>query len=99
MTVDPTQIALSAEQQVRVAILAERTGKAPSDVVDDLLSAASTTWTEPSAPNGADLQSKTLFDVLSERGILGCFDGPTDLSTNPKHMEGFGEPRSSTNPD
>jgi hypothetical protein len=38
--------------------------------------------------------SRTLFDVLTERGILGCFEGPTDLSTNPKHMEGFGESRS-----
>jgi len=36
---------------------------------------------------------RSLFDALTQRGILGCFDGPIDLSTNPKHMEGFGEPR------
>lgn len=23
--------------------------------------------------------------------LIGCFDGPHDLSTNPKYMEGFGE--------
>jgi hypothetical protein len=45
------------------------------------------------------LRERTLFDVLTERGILGCFDGATDLSTNPKHMEGFGEPRRSKNSD
>jgi hypothetical protein len=43
------------------------------------------------ATNGDRSPEKTLYDVLAERGILGCFDGPTDLSTNPKHMEGFGE--------
>jgi hypothetical protein len=41
--------------------------------------------------------NRTLFDVLTEHGILGCFDGPTDLSTNRKHMEGFGEPRHAKN--
>ncbi len=34
------------------------------------------------------------FDVLSRSGLIGCVDGgpesPTDLSTNPVHMEGFG---------
>ena len=45
----------------------------------------------------SSLRERTLFDVLTERGILGCYDGPTDLSTNPKHMEGFGEPRNSKN--
>ena len=35
---------------------------------------------------------KTLYDALNERGIIGSIaDVPSDLSTNPKHMEGFGE--------
>ena len=50
-----------------------------------------------SVPETSSLRERTLFDVLTERGILGCYDGPTDLSTNPKHMEGFGEPRHSKN--
>ena len=38
------------------------------------------------------------------RGLLSCnslgtFDGPGDLSTNPKHMEGFGGPRYGTDSD
>jgi predicted DNA-binding antitoxin AbrB/MazE fold protein len=34
----------------------------------------------------------TLYDVLSSAGLLGCVDGePADLSTNPAHMEGFGD--------
>jgi hypothetical protein len=37
---------------------------------------------------------QTAFDVASRAGLIGCIKGsprsPTDLSTNPKHMKGFG---------
>ncbi len=37
---------------------------------------------------------ETAFDVLNRAGLIGCLEGaprsPTDLSTNPRHMEGFG---------
>ncbi len=37
---------------------------------------------------------ETAFDVMSRAGLIGCINGnddtPTDLSTNPIHMEGFG---------
>lgn len=37
---------------------------------------------------------ETAFDAASRAGLIGCVKGaprsPTDLSTNPKHMEGFG---------
>jgi hypothetical protein len=37
---------------------------------------------------------ETVFDRLERAGLIGCLKGtsgtPTDLSTNPKHMEGFG---------
>ena len=34
---------------------------------------------------------ETLYDVMEASGLVGFMtDGPTDLSTNPKHMEGFG---------
>jgi hypothetical protein len=100
--VDPAQIELTSEQRQRLAILAERTGKGWIELVDDWLNASP--MAAPSMPataretNGVGVRDKTLFEVLSERGILGCFDGPTDLSTNPKHMEGFGESRFPKNP-
>ena len=32
------------------------------------------------------------FDVAEQAGLIGCVDsGSGDLSTNPKHMEGFGQ--------
>ena len=35
---------------------------------------------------------RTLYDALEKRGIIGSItDGPSDLSTNPKHMQGFGK--------
>ncbi len=38
--------------------------------------------------------SVTVFDLLEKDGLIGCIKGrpgsPTDLATNPKHMEGFG---------
>ena len=41
-------------------------------------------------PNGTDQRS--LYDALKARGLIGFMtDGPGDLSTNPKHMEGFGQ--------
>lgn len=37
---------------------------------------------------------ESAFEVLSRAGLIGCIEGgpgsPEDLSTNPKHMEGFG---------
>ena len=38
-----------------------------------------------------DSANATLFDVFNEAGLIGCVkNAPADLSTNPKHMEGFG---------
>ena len=38
--------------------------------------------------------AETAYDVARRAGLIGCIKGapgsPTDLSTNPKHMEGFG---------
>jgi hypothetical protein len=48
---------------------------------------------KPAAPAAADGE-ETAFDVASRAGLIGCIKGaarsPTDLSTNPKHREGFG---------
>jgi Arc/MetJ-type ribon-helix-helix transcriptional regulator len=48
---------------------------------------------QPAAPAAAGAE-ETAFDVASRAGLIGCIKGaprsPTDLSTNPKHMEDFG---------
>ena len=42
--------------------------------------------------NGHNSDSEpTFFELLDEVGLVGCIkDAPSDLSTNPKHLEGFG---------
>jgi hypothetical protein len=48
---------------------------------------------KPSAECGEpDLTTgETLFDAFDKAGLIGCIKGaPSDLSTNPRHMEGFG---------
>ena len=43
------------------------------------------------ATNGG-ASPKSVYDALNALGIIGSItDGPGDLSTNPKHMEGFGK--------
>jgi hypothetical protein len=48
----------------------------------------------PTRAKQAILSEETAFDRLERAGLIGCLNGmpgtPTDLSTNPKHMEGFG---------
>jgi len=42
---------------------------------------------EPPAPRSA-------YDLAKEAGVIGCVrGGPSDLSTNRKHFEGFGKSR------
>ncbi len=48
---------------------------------------------KPAAPAAADAE-ESAFDVASCASLIGCIQGaprsPTDLSTNPRHREGFG---------
>jgi predicted DNA-binding protein len=38
--------------------------------------------------------SSSAYDLAKEAGLIGCVrGGPSDLSTNRKHFEGFGESR------
>ena len=48
----------------------------------------------PARAKHATPAEESVFDRLERSGLIGCLKGtpgtPTDLSTNPKHMEGFG---------
>jgi hypothetical protein len=48
----------------------------------------------PASATSATDAEETAYDVASRAGLIGCIKGaprsPTDLATNPKHMEGFG---------
>ena len=92
---DPSAITLTPEQKARLASIAERTGKDYSAVVDELLSTISL----PDADTGNENGPQNLLEALEAVGAIGCIDGPADLSTNPKYMEGFGVNASRRNSD
>jgi hypothetical protein len=74
---------LSADQMRRLA----------RELESNMAEAARKRRAPAKAPAGQDAE-ETAFDVASRAGLIGCIKGaprsPTDLSTNPKHMEGFG---------
>lgn len=65
-----------AGHRVRVTVL-------DGPVATDVLNETETRETEATA-----------FDIFKRAGLIGCLKGeagaPTDLATNPAHMEGFG---------
>jgi hypothetical protein len=48
----------------------------------------------PAKATAGQNTEESAYDLASRAGLIGCIPGaprsPTDLSTNPKHMEGFG---------
>lgn len=96
MAIDPTQIQLTDRQKARLADLAEERGRDYRELVDELLfgpvaeKPTATAGTRTEASENDFTAEPSLYNELARRGMLGCFDGPTDLATNPKHMEGFG---------
>lgn len=89
MATESHQIQLSAEQWELLTAVSVRTGKPPESILSDALQSLDHRQTSRGA-NGAP--SKSVYESLLEAGFIGCItDGPPDLSTNPKYMEGFGE--------
>lgn len=87
MSVDVNEISLTVEQRQRLATLCKRMGKSPGELLDQLLQQ----YPMPVADvNGQD-KPRTLYDAFAEDGSIGIVkDSPTDVSSNPKYMEGFG---------
>jgi len=86
MSMSPDQIILTPEQKLHLARLAEQTGRPWEEVLGAALSSFENTKHPPTG-NG-----ETVYDALVRLGLLGSVKGaPSDLSTNLKYMEGFGE--------
>lgn len=83
------RIELDAELQRQIHDLARDSDMSAADLIREALEAYAASHPRSGA-NGAE----TLFDRWSKQGFIGCVQGdddsPTDLSTNPAHMEGFG---------
>ena len=86
MSISPDQIVLTPDQRQHLARLAEQSGKPWDAVLEEALSSFEHVAL-PKTEHG-----KTVYEAMLQLGLLGSVhDGPSDLSTNPKYMEGFGE--------
>ena len=81
MAEDRLSIRLPKSLRRRIDALSESTGKSDSEIARQAIEQyLDRTPASPSA-----------YDVALKAGWIGCFNsGIGDLSTNPKHMEGFG---------
>jgi hypothetical protein len=87
MSITPDGFQLDPDQIARLSSLAAEMGKPLPVVVNDALAAY-----HPEQGEQAAKSDETFFDLASRLGLVGCIQGtPSDLSTNPKHMEGFGQ--------
>ena len=65
----------------RLEVEAARKGTTPSEIIRQALD----------EHFGRQAPPENCLQLAERLGILGVYkDGPTDLSTNPAHMEGFG---------
>lgn len=82
MASDRLSLRLPEPLRTGLEALVETTGRTESDLAREAI--------EEYLLRHAKLPS--CYDLADEAGMIGCVDsGKRDLSTNPKHMKGFGE--------
>jgi len=78
-------VSLDEELGRRLEDYSDQVGCTPAEAIKTAVERLVADRTAPSS-------GTSLADRLRESGLIGSIqDGPGDLSTNPKHMEGFGE--------
>jgi hypothetical protein len=87
MSIDVNDFTINFEQRQHLAKLAKSLGKSPSEILDQLLKQ----FPAPLEQKNGEGNLRTLYDAFADDGSIGMIeDGPADMSTNPKYMEGFG---------
>ncbi len=80
MTIERLSVRLEQGLYQQLCMLARRKGTTKAALVRSALEAYCRGEAEPSA-----------FELAQRAGIIGLVkDAPADLSTNPRHLEGFG---------
>jgi hypothetical protein len=88
---DSAGLPLDPDMLRRIESYAHSVGSTPAEVVrkafEEYLAVHEETRSQV-------VRDETAFDILYRAGLIGCIPGdsesPTDLSTSPDHMEGFG---------
>ena len=73
---------VTPEQKARIRRLAQREGTTAKEAILRLVDGA---LEEPNQP----ARVGSFLDGIEH--LVGCLDGPSDLATNPDHMQGFGK--------
>jgi len=82
-----SSLKLGAELERRAEELGRMNGLSAADIVREALDEYASRHGNGTKAAGAD----TLYDRAQRAKLIGCLKGaPSDLSTNPKYMEGFG---------
>ncbi len=87
-------LVIDEDIQRRIEAFARSQGSTPAEVVRAAFEAHEAKPNNGHGPESDRDVEESLYDCWSRLGFIGCVkghaDSPTDLSTNPKHMEGFG---------
>jgi hypothetical protein len=86
MSIDPKQIELSPEMKQAIAQRADQTGRPWDDILWEAIKLS-----PPPRPVVSE-EGGSFYHAMND--LVGIVkDAPSDLSTNPKYMEGFGRDR------
>jgi len=84
----PITIEITSEQKRRIERLAERRRLSPEAVVRAALDRELASASDETGEGQADIRPGSFLDGIEH--LVGSVEGPSDLSTNPEHMEGYG---------
>jgi hypothetical protein len=91
MAMDHEKIELNDEDRAQLARAARQSGKPWRQLLNEVIAAITTVQRASRQLQAEAVSSPSLLDRLLALGAVGIIkDGPSDLSTNRQHMEGFG---------
>ncbi|MEM6553663.1 MAG: hypothetical protein AAF750_16215 [Planctomycetota bacterium] len=100
MVAKTIQLELQSEEIDRLRQLAKARGQTEQEAARAMIlksldeASDGDAATREDSDQGSEAGQGSILDRLKALGVVGCVDDdtlPTDLSSNPKHMEGFGE--------
>jgi len=90
MSVDPETISLTDAQKRALAELSDRIGKSWTEVFFEAIAGYRPTIEAIETEANGD-NRESFSAAVSRLGLMGCIEGPADLSVNPAYMKGLGE--------
>lgn len=84
---------LDEDLERRIETFARQQGRTPADVVREAFREYEANHNGGHSQAAAVQSGETVYDRWNRAGLIGCINDPnlpSDLSTNPKYMEGFG---------